>query len=99
MLFQFIGLIFSLYSSIKVVQTRRNLQAKNPTKRIGLLPSIVHTVYDAFEGIQDELDNVGLIIEERKAIQYSKQYNLPDPMLISLPDNRFQRIEAPKIEK
>lgn len=79
---------------------KRKIQQKEckklKTNKSGLIPSIVHTVYDAFEGIQDELDSIGYIIEERKAIQYQKQYNLPDPMLISLPDNRIQRIEAPK---
>jgi len=64
-LYVFLGAVASLFSSMKIVQTRRKLQAQKNYK-VSFTEALVHTVFDTVDRFSAELQHVNRVIEQRR---------------------------------
>lgn len=64
-MYMFLGAVASLLSSMKIVQTRRKLQATKNYK-VSFAEAVVHTVFDAVDRFSAELQQVNRVIEQRR---------------------------------
>jgi len=88
-LYVFLGAVASLFSSMKIVQTRRKLQAQKNYK-VSFTEALVHTVFDTVDRFSAELQHVNRVIEQRRLNSLS--YKVLDIMGMTVTTEALRRV-------
>jgi len=59
-----VGAIASLFSGLRIIETRRRLQANRRTP-VSLTEAIIHTAFDTVDKVSNEWNKISFIIDQR----------------------------------